>query len=161
MILKCFDGPMDGAVYALADRGNTTRKPDGLWFDGTDEHGRNVQHQYAGGNAMPLVDCKEPVCLEYRYTGPVVETGIDFETCDEEPSPKLKAKAKQNALDALEKAQRRDWRVGLKVTPKVSTHQFYGQEGTIEAVHGDMIHVRLWDPEPAVYEEPADEWITA
>lgn len=86
MILKCIDGPMDGAVYALSrdtsdpTQRSTNRKPDGLWFDGQDEHGRNVQHQYAGGNAIPLVECKEPVVLEYRYTGQVVDTGIDFET---------------------------------------------------------------------------------
>lgn len=88
MILKCLDGPMDGAVYALSretsdsQQRSTNRKPDGLWFDGKDAHGRNVQHQYAGGNAMPLVDCKEPVCLAYHYTGPVVETGIEMETSE-------------------------------------------------------------------------------
>lgn len=86
MILKCLGGPMDGAVYALSretsdpNNRSTNRKPDGLWFDGKDEHGRNVQHQYGPGISMPLVDCKEPVVMEYRYIGQVVDTGIDFET---------------------------------------------------------------------------------
>lgn len=86
MLLKCIGGPMDGAVYALsrntsdpAER-STNRKPDGLWFDGQDEHGRNVQHQYKNAGAMPLVDCKEPVATWYRYDGPAVDTGIEMET---------------------------------------------------------------------------------
>lgn len=83
MILKCFDGPMDGAVYALSretsDPSNrsTNRKPDGLWFDGQDEHGRNVQHQY---EFEMLEQMGDDVCQCYRYSGPVVDTGIDFET---------------------------------------------------------------------------------
>lgn len=89
MILKCFDGPMDGAVYVLSrntsDPGerSTNRKPDGLWFDGKDEHGRNVQHQYAFDRNSPEGN---HITLCYRYTVAVVETGIEMET-DERPMP--------------------------------------------------------------------------
>jgi hypothetical protein len=82
---------MDGAVYVLSrdtakfTERSTNRKPDGLWFDGKDEHGRNVQHQYRSAGVMPLVDCKEPITMEYRYDGQVVETGIEFETNSEDP----------------------------------------------------------------------------
>ena len=80
MILKCLDGPMDGAVYRLAQTPiSTTRKPDGLWFDGQDEHGRNVQHQYAFDR---LAEGGDHVTMCYRYTGPVVETGIEMETSE-------------------------------------------------------------------------------
>ena len=142
MILKCFDGPMDGAVYVLSrltaepSERSTTRKPDGLWFAGQDEHGRNVQHQYA--NDRLAEDGGSHVVLCYRYTGPVVETGIEMET-----------------------SEKPNWRVGLRVTPKHAGHHLFGSEGTVEAIHGDFIHVRMFDPEPAVYEEPADEWMTA
>ena len=85
MILKCLDGPMDGAVYVLsrntsdpAER-STNRKPDGLWFDGQDEHGRNVQHQYAYDR---LDDHHVGIAMCYRYTGPLVETGIEMETAE-------------------------------------------------------------------------------
>ncbi len=78
MILKCLDGPMDGAVYTLDRQAtNTTRKPDGLWFDGQDEHGRNVQNQYAFDR---LAAPGDHVTLCYRFTGQVVETGIEMET---------------------------------------------------------------------------------
>lgn len=79
MILKCIKGPMDGAVYALSretsdpSQRSTNRKPDGLWFDGQDDEGRNVQHHYKFDRAMPLVECKEPVVLEYLYNGQVEE----------------------------------------------------------------------------------------
>ena|SRR3990167_516572 len=129
MILKCLDGPMDGAVYVLAKSvsvplvpdgrsvgrviaerimmalgldhndfrkrdplviiaceiidqnipfGNSTnRKPDGLWFDGQDEHGRQVKHEYAFDRLAPEGD---HVTLCYRYDGPCVMTGIEMET---------------------------------------------------------------------------------
>lgn len=83
MILKCFDGPMDGAVYVLSrntgdpKERSTNRKPDGLWFDGMDEHGRDVQHQYAFDRNAEQGD---HVTLCYRYSGPVVDTDIDFQT---------------------------------------------------------------------------------
>lgn len=79
MILKCFDGPMDGAVYELDRQAkNTNRKPDGFWFDARDEHtGRWVQHQYAYDKLNPDGN---HVTLCYKYTGPVVDTGISFET---------------------------------------------------------------------------------
>lgn len=75
MILKCFDGPMNGAIYHL-DKGepNTNRKPDGLWFNAIDEYGRNVQHRYKAGAAMPLVECNEPLILEYHYEGQAADT---------------------------------------------------------------------------------------
>lgn len=85
MILKCIGGPMDGAVYALSretadvKQRSTTRKPDGLWFDGQDEHGRAVQHQYKQSRGCESVDDIE-VAIPFDYDGPVVETGIEFET---------------------------------------------------------------------------------
>lgn len=87
MILKCVEGPMDGAVYVLSrntsepEERSTNRKPDGLWFDGQDEHGRNVQHQYKFDRNS---DHETHLALAYKYDGAVVETGIDFET---EPAP--------------------------------------------------------------------------
>lgn len=81
MILKCFDGPMDGAIYHLSrqpDEPNTNRKPDGLWFNAQEEDtGRWVQHQYEYDK---LNQANNHVTLCYRYTGPVVDTGIDFQT---------------------------------------------------------------------------------
>ena len=83
MILKCLDGPMDGAVYVLSkkteqpEERSTNRKPDGLWFDAKDEHGRNVQHQYAYDR---LAGEGDHVTMCYRYTGQVVDTGIEMET---------------------------------------------------------------------------------
>lgn len=83
MILKCLDGPMDGAVYVLsrnteqAEERSTNRKPDGMWFDAKDEFGRNVQHQYAYDR---LADEGSHVTICYRYTGQVVDTGIEMET---------------------------------------------------------------------------------
>ena len=82
MILKCLDGPMDGAVYVLSretsdpQQRSTNRKPDGLWFDGKDEFDRNVQHQYAYDR---LAEGGDHVTLCYRYTGPVVDTGLTLE----------------------------------------------------------------------------------
>jgi hypothetical protein len=82
MILKCIDGPMDGAVYVLsrlpsdpAER-STNSKPDGLWFGGEDEHGRNVQHQY---KLDKIIEHGNQWVLGYKYDGQVVETGIEFE----------------------------------------------------------------------------------
>jgi len=83
MILKCLDGPMDGAHYVLSrktedpEERSTNRKPDGLWFDSQDKHGRNVQHQYRFDR---LADDSSHQCLCYRYDGEVVETGIVMET---------------------------------------------------------------------------------
>lgn len=83
MILKCIDGPMDGAVYVLSkdtadpENRSTNRKPDGLWFDGQDEHGRNVQHQYKFDRYS---EQGSHSVLVYKYDGQVVETGIEFET---------------------------------------------------------------------------------
>ena len=72
MILKCIDGPMGGAVYVLskntsdpAER-STTRKPDGLWFDGQDEQGRWVQHQYVFDKNS---ECGTHLALAYKYAG--------------------------------------------------------------------------------------------
>ena len=85
--MKLVGGPMDGAVYALSrdtqDPGqrSTNRKPDGLWFDGIDEHGRNVQHPYRNIDVIVPVNC---VSMIYKYIGQVVDTGIEMET--EEPS---------------------------------------------------------------------------
>lgn len=83
MILKCFEGPMDGAIYVLSretedhENRSTNRKPDGLWFDGKDEHGRNIQHQYK----FDRLDGElSSLCMVYKYDGKVVETGIEFET---------------------------------------------------------------------------------
>ena len=90
MILKLVDGPMDGAHYVLSKRTefpeerSTNRKPDGLWFDGKDEHGRNVQEQYANcpGETESFVPSETGghVVLIYRYTGKVVGTGIEMGT---------------------------------------------------------------------------------
>ncbi len=87
MILKCVEGPMDGAVYVLSrntsepEERSTNRKPDGLWFDGQDEHGRNVQYQYKFDRNS---EHGTHLALAYKYDGAVVETGIDFET---DPAP--------------------------------------------------------------------------
>ena len=87
MILKCIEGPMDGAVYVLSrntsepEERSTNRKPDGLWFDGQDEHGRNVQYQYKFDRNS---EHGTHLALAYKYDGAVVETGIDFET---DPAP--------------------------------------------------------------------------
>lgn len=79
MILKCFDGPLDGAIYTLEKSGeNTNRKPDGLWFNGQDEHGRWVQHQYKENGKIDMTDGE--IVLSFLYDGPVVDTGIDFTT---------------------------------------------------------------------------------
>lgn len=56
---------------------STNRKPDGLWFDGKDEHGRNVQHQYRDSGTRDHVFGVE---LLYKYDGHVVDTGIEMET---------------------------------------------------------------------------------
>ena len=83
MIIKCFDGPMDGAIYVLSrdtanpENRSTNRKPDGLWFDGKDEHGRNVQHQYKFDRNS---EHGSHIALACKYDGQVVETGIEFET---------------------------------------------------------------------------------
>ena len=85
MILKCIDGPMDGATYNLSklpSEPSTNRKPDGFWFDEKDEHGRNVQEQYAFERSA---DGGNHVTMCYRYTGKVVDTGIAFDT---EPASK-------------------------------------------------------------------------
>lgn len=73
MILKCVGGHMDGAVFVLSR--NTTIHPDGLWFNGQDEHGRTVQHQYKFDKSDD-----DNRALAYKYEGPVVDTGIEFET---------------------------------------------------------------------------------
>ena len=39
MIAKLFGGPMDGAGYAIV---TDQKAPDGLWFNGKDEHGRKI-----------------------------------------------------------------------------------------------------------------------
>lgn len=86
MILKCLDGPMNGAVYVLSQKTeqpeerSTNRKPDGLWFDAKDEHDRNVQHQYMYDH---LGEAGDHVTMCYRYTGQVVDTGIEIETNSE------------------------------------------------------------------------------
>ena len=83
MILKCEGGPMDGAKYVLSrntsdeTERSTNRKPDGLWFDSQDEHGRFVQEQYQFDRNSEGVTHLQ---LVYKYTGQVVETGIAFET---------------------------------------------------------------------------------
>lgn len=76
MILNCIDGPMDGAVYVLsrdtsdpAER-STNRKPDGLWFDGQDESGRNVRHSYEFDRNS---EHGRHLVLAYKYNGSVAE----------------------------------------------------------------------------------------
>lgn len=76
MILKCIDGPMDGATYVLSrntgdpTERSTNRKPDGVWFDGQDEHGRNVQHQYKFDKNS---EHGTHLMLVYKYDGQVVD----------------------------------------------------------------------------------------
>ena len=83
MLVKCFGGPMDGAEYALSrEEKSTTRKPDGLWFNGFDEHGRPVQHQYKDAGLLDGPGAVG-VTMRYDYDGQVVDTGIDFETSGE------------------------------------------------------------------------------
>ena len=79
MKLQCVGGPMDGAMYTISKNNpSTNRKPDGLWFDGTDEHGRNIQHQYR--DAGRLAEDADGAIVQYLYDDAVVETGIEFET---------------------------------------------------------------------------------
>lgn len=83
MRFVCIDGPMDGATYTLDKKNQcTNRKPDGLWFDAQDEHGRWVQHQYkdAGIGQRPSDETFDGVTQYYKYDGPVVDTGIEFAT---------------------------------------------------------------------------------
>lgn len=54
----------------------------------------------------------------------------------------------------------RDWREGLLVTPKFSSHPFYRQTGRVQKVIGERIIVGMWQGE-GVYDEPAEEWMTA
>lgn len=74
---------MDGAVYVLSrntsdsSERSTNRKPDGLWFDGQDKHGRNVQHQYKFDRND---EYETYSALVYKYDGEVVDTNIEFET---------------------------------------------------------------------------------
>lgn len=75
MMLKCVDGPMNGAVYVLsrntmnpAER-STNRKPDGLWFDGQDEYGRNVRYQYVFDKNS---DHGTHLALAYKYEGAII-----------------------------------------------------------------------------------------
>ena len=88
MELKLIGGPMDGGRYVLAKEtgavGNrsTNRKPDGLWFDGQDEHGRNVQHQYKDSGILEDLE-RGGVAMRYVYDGQVVDTGIEMETACE------------------------------------------------------------------------------
>lgn len=136
MILKCLDGPMDGAAYSIASMRGTERMPDGLWFDAQDEHGRDMQHQYAYDRDA---DYNDHVTLCYRYTGPLVDTGLEMET-----------------------ARRTDWRVGLKVTPKRETHHLFGLCGVVESVHGPVIVVRVDAPNfSSRFEEHGEDWVVA
>lgn len=59
---------------------STNRKPDGLWFDGKDEHGRTVYHQYRDS---ALENLPIGVAMIYKYDGQVVDTGIEMETACE------------------------------------------------------------------------------
>jgi hypothetical protein len=54
-----------------------------MWFNASDEHGRNVQHQYRFDR---LADGGDHVTMIYRYDCPVVETGIELETSIARPS---------------------------------------------------------------------------
>jgi hypothetical protein len=56
--------------------------PDGLWFDGQDEHGRYVQHQYKFDKNS---EHGTHLALAYKYDGQLVETGIEFDTESVEP----------------------------------------------------------------------------
>lgn len=79
MILKCLDGPMDGAVYALSretsdpQQRSTNRKPDGLWFDGYDDIGQSCKHEYKFDR---LAEGGDHVTMVYRYDAPATNTGI-------------------------------------------------------------------------------------
>jgi len=77
MIAKLFGGPMDGAGYAIV---TDQKAPDGLWFNGKDEHGRNVQNQYVNNGPIEHVSGN---AVGYVYDGQVIDTGIEFAT---EPS---------------------------------------------------------------------------
>lgn len=77
MKLQCVGGPMNGAIYVISkDHLSTNRKPDGLWFDATNE-GRNIRHQYR--DAGQLAEDADGVIVQYVYDGAMVETGIEFE----------------------------------------------------------------------------------
>jgi hypothetical protein len=77
MVIKCVGGPMDGAVYVLSRNTSdpaeqsTNRKPDGLWFEGEDQHGRPVHHQYKFNR---LSEHGDHVTLVYQFDGEVVDT---------------------------------------------------------------------------------------
>lgn len=68
---------MDGAMYTISkNKPSTNRKPDGLWFDGTDEQGRNLQHQYRDAGQL-LEDADGEVVIQYTYQGAIEACG-DF-----------------------------------------------------------------------------------
>lgn len=78
MFFQCVGGPMDGAVYHLdKDEPNTNRKPDGLWFDGQDDTGRFVKHQYEESGKCDMTDGE--IALQFIYDGTVEDvTPPDF-----------------------------------------------------------------------------------
>lgn len=98
MILKCIEGPMDGAVYSLDRSGkNTTRKPDGLWFDAQEPGGHWVQHQYGFDR---LAEGGDHVTMMYRFGGSIpllipgeirrrVEQTHGCKSCGEERPPRI------------------------------------------------------------------------
>lgn len=79
MKIRLFDGPMDGAVYALDnERPSTNRKPDGLWFDRIDDKGRHVRDEYV--DAGTIEGQLLGVDLKFVYDGETVQTEIEFDT---------------------------------------------------------------------------------
>lgn len=70
MLFYLTDGPMAGAHYNLSrDNPSTTRKPDGLWFDGNDTDGRLVKHQYRESGKIDMQDGE--IALQFVYDGAV------------------------------------------------------------------------------------------
>lgn len=84
MFLKLLDGPMDGAIYELGVQ-CTNRKPDKLSFLFQEESsGRWGHEEYEFDRLAPSGD---HVTMIYKYTGQVIDTGIEMETAQRPTVP--------------------------------------------------------------------------
>lgn len=85
MRLQCVGGPRAGVFFVLksdAASCNNYRLPSGLWFNGRDETGRNVQHQYYLEWGQSVLDGE--VVIQYTYQGAIEACG-DFLPLTPEP----------------------------------------------------------------------------
>lgn len=71
MTLLCYGGPLDGANFDLTgDEAKTNRKPDGLWFNTRDEHGRRAQEEY---RFVRNIVRGETIYICYEHHGQLVD----------------------------------------------------------------------------------------